>query len=79
MTEPTKQNAPAPTRKTRRWFAIAALTFSFLIISYITYAGDPNNVLHESSLSWAFSLVMFVMGAYAFSATSDKFIDHKWK
>ena len=78
MTEKQK-NDSAPTRKTRRRFAIAALLFSFIVIGYVTYDGDPNNTLHQAALSWAFSMAMFVMGAYAFSATYDKFIEHKWK
>lgn len=69
----------APTRKTRRIFAAVGLMFSFLVISYVTYGGDPGNTLHQSALSWAFSMAMFIMGAYAFSASFDTLVERKWK
>jgi hypothetical protein len=75
----TEQSSIAPTRKTRRIFAGIGLLFSFFIISYVIYAGDPSNSLHQSSLSWAFSMAMFVMGAYAFSASFDTLVERKWK
>ena len=75
----TEQLDVAPTRKTRRIFAVIGLMFSFFIISYVIYAGDPNNSLHQSSLSWAFSMAMFIMGAYAFSASFDILVERKWK
>jgi len=68
-----------PSRETKRSFAIAALLFSFAVISYVTVVGDPTNSLHESALSWGFTMAMFVMGAYAFSASYDKFVERKWK
>ena len=69
----------APTRETKRSFAIAALVFSFMVISYVTVVGDPANSLHQSALSWGFTMGMFVMGAYAFSASYDNFVERKWK
>ena len=75
----TEQNSTTPTRKTRRIFAAAGLMFSFLIISYVTYAGEASNSLHQSSLSWAFTMAMFIMGAYAFSASFDTLVERKWK
>ncbi len=68
-----------PSRETKRSFAIAALVFSFATISYVVVVGDPGNTLHQSALSWGFTMAMFVMGAYAFSASYDKFVERKWK
>jgi len=77
VTEVAKDTAPS--RETKRSFAIVALVFSFGIISYVTVVGDPGNTLHQSALSWGFTMAMFVMGAYAFSASYDKFVERKWK
>lgn len=68
----------APTRETKRSFAIAALVFSFATISYVVVAGDPTNSLHQSALSWGFTMAMFVMGVYAFSVSYDQFIINKF-
>jgi hypothetical protein len=69
----------APSRETKRSFAIAALLFSFATISYVVVAGDPTNSLHQSALSWGFTMAMFVMGVYAFSVSYDNFVVRKWK
>lgn len=79
MTEEVKQESSLPTRKTRRIFSAVAGIFSLLLIVAIVCIGDPDNSLHQSALSWAFSMSMFVMAAYVFSAGYDKFIEHKWK
>ena len=68
----------APTRETKRFFAIAALVFSFVTISYAVVVGDPANSLHQSALSWGFTMAMFVMGVYAFSVSYDRFIIKKF-
>lgn len=68
-----------PKRSTRRNSVYATLTFCFLTIGYIIFAGAPGNTLHESALAWAFSTSIFVIGGYVFGSVMDNLNNRKYK
>jgi len=60
-----------PKRSTRRNIVYGVLIFCCLLIGYIVYTGDADNTLHQSTLSWAFSLSGFVIAGYVFGQVVD--------
>lgn len=60
-----------PRRRTRRGIAIGTLIGCGLIIFYTIVYGDPSNTLHQSALSWAFTLAGATIGGYIFGAVFD--------
>ncbi len=60
-----------PRRRTRRAIVVATLTFCSSIIIYVVVSGDPANSLHQSALSWAFTLCGATIGGYIFGAVWD--------
>lgn len=60
-----------PKRSTRRNIVYGTLIFCCLVIGYIVYNGDSENTLHQSALSWAFSLSGFVIAGYVFGQVVD--------
>jgi hypothetical protein len=68
-TEPIERWTPR--RRTRRGIAIGTLVGCGLIIFYTVIHGDPGNTLHQSALSWAFTLAGATIGGYIFGAVWD--------
>ena len=60
-----------PKRSTRRKIVYVTLIFCYSLILGITFGGDGDNSLHQSSLSWAFSLSIFVIAGYIFGAVIE--------
>ena len=65
MSEP---ESTAPRRSTRRTIVYVTLVFCYALIAATAWLGDADNSLHQSVLSWAFSLSIFVIGGYIFGA-----------
>jgi len=61
----------APTRRTRRIIVSVTLAYCYATIGLILVFGSQDNSLHQSALSWAFSLSMFVIAGYIFGAVFD--------
>jgi ABC-type antimicrobial peptide transport system permease subunit len=62
---------PIPSRTNRKNFVIATILFCWGLVGYIVFAGDPQNSLHQSALSWGFMLMASVIFAYVFGAVID--------
>ena len=48
----------------RNVFSIFTMIFSTCIIIYLIIKGVPENLLHQSALSWSFTLMSAVLAAY---------------
>ncbi len=48
----------------RNIFSSITMAFSIGIIIYLVIRGVPENLLHSSTLSWAFTLISAVLAAY---------------
>lgn len=48
----------------RNIFSSVTMAFSIGIIVYLVIKGVPENLLHSSTLSWAFTLISAVLAAY---------------
>ncbi len=73
----TVNGIPLPSSGTRVWFSAITVAFCFLIISLVTWMGDPTNTLHTSALAWAFSTTIFVLGGFIFGAVYDNYNMYK--
>ncbi len=60
-----------PKRSTRRRIVYVTLIFCYAMIALLSFIGDADNSLHQSALSWAFSLSIFVIGGYIFGAVIE--------
>lgn len=60
-----------PKRSTRRKIVYATLSFCAFTIFNVIVLGDPENTLHQSALSWAFTLAAATIGGYIFGAVWD--------
>ena len=60
-----------PRRRTRRRITVCTLLGCGAIIFYVIGYGEPANTLHQSALSWAFTLAGATIGGYIFGATWD--------
>lgn len=82
MTENITQNSeyvmvnglPLPSRTTRKNIVIFMLLFSWTVIGFVVGWGDPQNSLHQSALSWAYSSMIAVIFAYVFGAVTDNWV-----
>ena len=70
MTE--KPENTKPRRNTRRLIVYVTLVFCYAMIGLITFFGSADNSLHQSALSWAYSLSMFVFAGYVFGAVIEE-------
>lgn len=73
----TVNGIPLPSRKTRRHIVTGVILFNFIVIMYTIIYGNPQNSLHVSALSWAYSSMIAVVFAYVFGAVADNF--NVWK
>lgn len=62
---------PLPDPRIRAVFSALTVLFCFGIIALLTTIGDPTNSLHQSALSWSYSLSGFVIAGYIFGAVID--------
>ena len=60
-----------PRRRTRRRITVCTLLGCGAIIFYVIGYGEPANTLHQSALSWAFTLAGATIGGYLFGAIWD--------
>ena len=61
----------APSRSTRRAIVVCTIVFCAIVIGYVVALGDPANSLHQSALSWAFTLAGATLGSYIFGSVWD--------
>jgi hypothetical protein len=62
---------PLPSRRTRKRFVIATMTFCAIVITYVVGWGEPQNSLHTSALAWSFGTAVATMFGYVFGAVID--------
>ncbi len=68
----TDKPAPfVPTRRARKRIVSGTLTFCAVAVTYLIGWGNPDNVLHVNALSWCFTLVGAVVGAYVTGSVLD--------
>lgn len=56
-------------RSTRRAMVAGVLAGCAALIGFVVGWGNPDNTLHTSALSWAFTLSGAMLGGYLFGAT----------
>lgn len=64
--------APPPSRTTRKAMVAGVLFGCAVLIGFVVGWGDPQNTLHQSGMSWAFSLSGAMLGGYLFGATWER-------
>ena len=60
-----------PRRRTRRRIVYWTLFTCAQLVIYVVAWGNPENTLHASTLSWAFTLAGMTIGGYIFGAVWD--------
>lgn len=57
-------------KRTRTWFAAGSVIFCIFVIVWLIFHGHAGNTLHESALSWAFTLMGAVLAGVGFGAVT---------
>jgi hypothetical protein len=54
--------------------AIAVICFCVAVIVWLVLHGQPANSLHQSALSWAWTVLLASMGALGIDAAAEKYL-----
>lgn len=77
FTEVTVNGLPLPSRTTRKNIVTVTIVACWVLIGYLIVFGSAQNSLHQSALSWGFTLMGATIFAYVFGAVLDNF--NFWK
>ena len=61
----------------RAVITIGVLLFAIGIIIFTILSGDPHNSLHQSALSWSYTLVIFTMLGLGIDSAAATFINSR--
>jgi hypothetical protein len=73
----TDTTDPLINKTGRAVITIGVLVFAIGIIVYALLAGDPDNSLHQSAMSWSYTLVIFTMLGLGIDSAAATFINSR--